>query len=118
MENYKLVLPEHLNQYGYLYGGDLVKWSDEYAWIAASLDYPKCNLVTIGINDVEFNKSIRLGSILRFLIRKAVRGNTSVQYSIQVFHENENSDELVFSAAITFVHIDNNGKKKALPGEE
>jgi hypothetical protein len=30
MENHKLVLPEHLNQYGFLFGGNLLKWVDEY----------------------------------------------------------------------------------------
>jgi len=25
MENYKLVLPEHLNHYGFLFGGNLLK---------------------------------------------------------------------------------------------
>lgn len=28
METYKLVLPEHLNPYGYLFGGNLLKWVD------------------------------------------------------------------------------------------
>ena len=36
---YKLVLPEHLNQYGFLFGGNLLKWIDEVSWMA-SLDFP------------------------------------------------------------------------------
>jgi acyl-CoA hydrolase len=27
------VLPEHLNHYGYLFGGHLLKWVDASAWI-------------------------------------------------------------------------------------
>ncbi|MGD0283399.1 MAG: hotdog domain-containing protein, partial [Dissulfurispiraceae bacterium] len=61
MENYKLVLPEHLNQFGYLFGGNLLKWVDEVAWIAASLDFPGCKFVTIGMDRVEFRKSIKQG---------------------------------------------------------
>jgi len=38
MESYKLVLPEHLNHYGYLFGGNMLKWVDEISWIAASRD--------------------------------------------------------------------------------
>ena len=33
INQYKLVLPEHLNHYGYLFGGNMLKWADEYSWI-------------------------------------------------------------------------------------
>ena len=35
MINHKLVLPQYLNHYGFLFGGHLLKWVDEYAYIAA-----------------------------------------------------------------------------------
>ena len=57
MENHKLVLPGHLNHYGYLFGGHLLQWVDECSWIAATLDYPGCQLVTIAMDRVEFRKS-------------------------------------------------------------
>jgi acyl-CoA hydrolase len=82
MENYKLVLPEHLNHYGYLFGGHLLKWVDEVAWIAASLDYPGCNFVTIGMDKVEFRKSVKQGALLRLEVNRAREGNTSVQYTV------------------------------------
>ena len=115
MENHKLVLPEHLNQYGYLYGGNLVKWADEYAWIAASLDYPECNFVTIGLDKVEFKRSVKEGAILRFLIEKTKVGNTSVQYSVNVLQANNVQEGSVFSTKVTFVHIDKNGEKISVP---
>ncbi len=65
MENHKLVLPEHLNHYGFLLGGYLLMWVDEIAWIAASLEFPDCLFVTVGMAKVEFQKSVREGSILR-----------------------------------------------------
>ena len=40
MEHRKLVLPEFLNNQGYLFGGNLLKWVDESAYITASLDFP------------------------------------------------------------------------------
>ena len=116
MENHNLVLPEHLNQFGYLFGGNLLKWVDEYAWIAASLDYPKCNFVTVGLDKVEFKKSIKEGTILQFIVEKAKEGNTSVQYRVAVYRgESEaNKRELVFSTQVTLVHIDKAGKKAKL----
>ena len=73
MENHKLVLPEHLNHYGYLFGGYLLKWVDEYAWIAASLDYPDCNFVTVALDKVEFKKS---GDTAEISIKRQTEGTT------------------------------------------
>ena len=116
MENHKLVLPEDLNHYGYLFGGNLLKWVDEYAWIAVSLDYPKSKFVTVGFDHVEFKKSVREGSILKFNIEKEKIGNTSVKYQVKVFRGNQGQakGDLIFSTIITFVCVDDQGKKKTL----
>jgi len=113
MENYKLVLPEHLNHYGYLFGGHLLKWVDEVAWIAASLDYPGCNFVTIGMDKVEFKKSVKQGALLRLEVNRAREGNTSVQYTVIVYCTDmiSGDDETIFTTNTTFVCIDNQGKK-------
>ena len=113
MENYKLVLPEHLNHYGYLFGGHLLKWVDEVAWIAASLDYPGCNFVTIGMDKVEFRKSVKQGALLRLEVNRAREGNTSVQYTVEVYRHDIKSgdDEPIFTTNTTFVCIDDKGQK-------
>lgn len=120
MENYKLVLPEHLNHYGYLFGGNLLRWVDETAWIAASLDYPCCSFVTIAMDKVEFRKSVRNGAILRISAEKSKEGNTSVQYTVNVFHGDVGSGvkEAIFSTGITFVRIDEHGRKMRLPAHD
>lgn len=117
MENHKLVLPEHLNHYGFLFGGNLLKWVDEYAWIAATLDYPAAKFVTIGLDRVEFRKNIRNGTILKFIIERGRVGKTSVQYGILVFRGNgdECDNELLFSTNVTFVNVSSLGQKVALP---
>jgi acyl-CoA hydrolase len=120
MENYKLVLPEHLNHYGYLFGGNLLQWADETAWIAASLDYPGCNFVTIAMDKVEFRKSVKQGAILRIDANKSRQGNTSVQYTVNVFSGDTRaaSKEAIFSTNVTFVRMDEQGRKKRLPSNE
>ena len=116
MENHKLVLPENLNHYGYLYGGDLLKWVDEYAWIAATLEYPDCNFVTLGMDKVEFRKSVREGTILKFIIKKIKEGTTSVKYLVRVYRGNSiDINDLIFSTSVIFVRIDQNGQKLPLP---
>ena len=116
MENHKLVLPAHLNHYGYLFGGSLLKWVDEYAWIAATLEYPGCKFVTIGMDRVEFRKSVREGTILRFDIQPALRGKSSVQYKVLVYADAADLDEeeTIFTTKVTFVCLDEQGKKRSL----
>ncbi|NNM28523.1 MAG: acyl-CoA thioesterase, partial [Akkermansiaceae bacterium] len=81
METHRLVLPEDLNQFGYLFGGRLLSWIDEACWIAASLDYPDCQFVTIGMDQVEFRHSVREGTILSIKSEKVKEGESSVSYA-------------------------------------
>jgi len=117
MESYKLVLPEHLNHYGYLFGGHLLKWVDEISWIAASREHPGCCFVTVAMDKVEFRQSVKLGSILRFQVHKARVGKTSVQYEANVFcdHIETGQEELMFSTHVSFVCLDGNGNKMMVP---
>ncbi len=117
MENYKLVLRGDLNQNGHLYGGNLLKWIDEYAWIAATLDFPGSSLVTVALDKVTFKKGVNEGAILKFNIEKSKVGNTSVQYLVNVYCQNNCNKnlELIFSTHITFVNLDKNGEKQRLP---
>jgi len=113
MISYKLVMPEHMNQYGCLFGGNLLKWVDETAWMAVSLDHPGARFVTIGMDRVEFKKSVPEGSILRFEVTRRRVGRTSITYDVHVSRRElrQSEDEMIFSTDITFVRVDENGAK-------
>jgi acyl-CoA hydrolase len=117
MDTFKLVRPEHLNHYGYLFGGFLLKWVDEIAWIAASRDYPGCRFVTVAMNSVEFHRGVHQGDVLRFNAREHERGRTSVQYAVSAFCDDLESggEEAIFSTCVTFVRLDDAGQKIPLP---
>ncbi len=116
MENHKLVLPQHLNHYGFLFGGDLLKWVDEYAYIAAKIEFPGANFVTIGMDRVEFKKSVREGTILKFIVEKTRKGSTSVEYNVRVYRgESLEESDMIFSTRVTFVRVDEHGRKSPLP---
>ena len=66
MTTYKLVMPGDMNHYGFLFGGKMLMWVDEVAWIAVSEDYPTLHFVTVGMSKVEFKKSVHPQSVLRF----------------------------------------------------
>jgi len=113
MEHYKIVLPADLNDYGSLFGGSLLKWVDEIAYICVSLDFPKQQFVTIGLDNVEFRKPIQEGQILRFHCERTRVGTTSVTYNVKVYRarfETEN-EEVVFENNITFVCVSKDGDK-------
>ena len=116
MENRRLVLPEHLNHYGFLFGGRLLQWVDETAWIAASLDYPGCRLVTVAMDHVAFHKSVHEGAVLRLATERTRVGTTSVSYKVEVFSESlkTGGEERVFGTVVTLVRIDAEGRKQEL----
>ena len=74
MNHRKLVLPEHLNSQGSLFGGYLLKWLDEFAYITARLEFPGRRFVTIAMNNVEFRHPIHSGQILRFQVQRGRQG--------------------------------------------
>ncbi|MFA5517327.1 MAG: acyl-CoA thioesterase [Desulfuromonadales bacterium] len=117
MDNYTIVRQEHLNHYGFLFGGAMLKWVDEFAWLVASRDFSGCPLVTVGMDRISFRQPVANGSILRFRILPLQRGETSVHYAVNVFADapGENMEKEVFSTTITFVHVDANGNKVPLP---
>jgi acyl-CoA hydrolase len=117
MDNFTIVRKEHQNHHGNLFGGALLSWVDEFAWICASLDFPGCSMVTVGMDQVSFKERVLNGSILRFNILLAHRGTSSVSYAVNVFADAPGAEEekIVFSTKVTFVRIDAEGKKKTLP---
>lgn len=117
MDHYTLVRPEHLNHQGFLFGGCMLKWVDEYAWLTASLDFDGCALVTVAMDSIVFKERVLNGSILRFSILPRAQGRTSVRYSVEVFSDEPEMTRgrKVFSTLITFVRVDEHGNKTPLP---
>lgn len=114
MNHYKLVLPEYLNPGGSLFGGYLLKWIDEVAFITANLEFPGNRLVTIALDNVLFKHRITNGEILRFQVKQVRIGNSSLAYAVQVFAESGHQENAVFETEITFVNTNEQGSKAAL----
>ncbi len=116
MDAYTLVRTEHLNHNGKLFGGQLLKWVDEYAWLAAAKEFP-CNiLVTRAMENIEFRHAVPNGAILRFHMERVRLGTTSVDFTVDVFADMRGgeSEKYIFSNKVTFAAIDEEGKKTPL----
>lgn len=116
MHHYKLVLPEHLNHYGFLFGGYMLHWIDELAYITATIDFPEHEFVTVAMNNVSFKQKVLNGEVLKFDVRKHRQGTSSVEYMIQVFGEtrSKQADTVLFETSMTFVCVNKDGDKRAI----
>lgn len=110
-ETHRLVLPAHLNHYGFLFGGILLEWVDEACWIAASLHFPRCRFVTIALDDVEFRHSVREGTILSIRCRCKRVGTTSVTYTVTVSDVHQPAIPAIFATHVTLVNVNADGTK-------
>lgn len=116
MDHYKLILPEHLNHYGHVFGGNMLKWIDEFAYITANQELPGNNFVTVALDNVVFRKAVQSGEIVRFVVERGKLGTTSVQYNVKAFGTRHHTqpDEILFETRITFVAVDEQGQKKEI----
>ena len=115
MDTHRLVLPEDLNQFGFLFGGRLLGWIDEASWIAASLDFPACQFVTVGMDEVVFRHSVRTGSILTISCLHWSTGRTSVTYAVEVRDGRDAARAVIFPTRVSFVNVDSAGVKQPIP---
>jgi acyl-CoA hydrolase len=117
MDTFTIVRTEHLNHFGYLFGGQLLKWVDESAWLVAARDFSGYRLVTRAMERISFKTRVVNGSILRFRVLPWRQGTTSVTYSVDVFADEPGAalEKHVFSNRVTFACVDAKGKKRALP---
>lgn len=116
-ETTRLVMTTDLNHHGFLFGGTLLSWVDEASFIAASLDFQAGKFVTIGMDDVTFKHGVSNGSILVIRSKQQKVGRTSVTYLVEVFcgrGDKASNNDSIFTTHVTFVNLDENGKKKAL----
>lgn len=114
MQHFKLVLPEHMNHQGSLFGGNLLSWIDEVAYMTVALQYPNHHFVTVALDNVEFKHKINLGEIICFNVILERQGNTSITYFISVTGTRDDTTTVLFETRISFVSIDDQGNKKAI----
>ena len=113
MEHFRLVRPEHMNHYGFLFGGYLLQWIDEIAYITAAVEFPEHRFVTVAMDNVEFRERIQIGEVLRLCVERTHVGTTSVRYRIQAFGTvyGTSGDTPFFETGIAFVSVDEGGQK-------
>ena len=115
-EQQYFVCPAHINHYGRLFGGHLLKWIDELAGIVA---IRHCgNLVTTAaIDNLQFRAPAYTGDLVVLRGWVTCVGRTSMEVRVDTYRESmDGSRELINKAYIDMVAIDCKGRPTEVPG--
>jgi acyl-CoA hydrolase len=107
----ELVLPNHTNQLGTLFGGQLMFWIDICASLSAG-KHNKRTCVTASVDRVDFHHPVKLGDAVTLVSSVNRVFNSSLEVGVKVFAQNfkEGIVEHTNSAYLTFVTVDSDGK--------
>ncbi len=106
-----LVMPEHTNQRGTIFGGVIMSWIDMIACMVAER-HCGMRVVTVSIDSITFDAPAFVGD--HIILKSSVNyvGNTSMEIGVKVIKENPITGESIRTtrAHLTMVALDQNGK--------
>ena len=112
----ELVLPQHTNALGTIFGGVVMGWIDVAGAIAA-MRFARRPVVTVSIDYLHFIVPIKKGNTVLTRARVTYSGKTSME--VEVLVEAENSITGVTKKAthayLTYVAVDDNGDPTPVP---
>jgi acyl-CoA hydrolase len=116
-ETSELMMPEHANNMGHVFGGAILSIMDKCAAIAA-FRHSRASVVTASIDRVDFREPIHLGDLVIMKASVNFAGRTSMEVGVRV-----EAEELLTgrrrhtnSCYLTFVAVDRNGRPIEVPG--
>jgi acyl-CoA hydrolase len=107
----EIVLPQHTNALGTIFGGTVMSWIDIAGAICAG-KHAKSDVVTASIDALHFIAPIRLGHFVELKASVNFTGTTSMEVGVRVDSENPKTGERFHnvSAYLTFVALGPDGK--------
>lgn len=116
LESTYLVLPEHTNAMGNIFGGTIMSWVDV---IAAIVSFRHCRtlVVTASMDDLHFMHPVRLGELVTLKASVNFTSNRSLEVGVKVLAENPLTGDSrhTASAYLTYVSLDADGKVLPVP---
>ena len=114
-EQQYLICPAHINHYGRLFGGNLLKWIDELAGIVA-IRHCGSIVTTAAIDNLQFKAPAYTGDMIVLQGRVTYVGNTSMEIRVDTYREAlDGTREMINRAYIDMVAIDCKGKPTQVP---
>src|SRR5580693_10505189 len=108
------VLPQHSNVLGGVFGGQIMAWVDLCAAICSQRHSGR-QTVTAFIDDLKFEKPVRVGEVVRLEARVTATFRTSMEIAIDVTGEDSRTGRRwpCVRALTVFVALDDDGKPAA-----
>ncbi len=116
VEMTQLVLPEHTNAIGTIFGGQVAAWIDVCAAIAAQR-FCRRQVVTASIDELHFLHPIQRGHIAIFRATVNAAWSRSLEVGVRVEGEDPLTGERTHtsSAYLTFVALEADGSRATVP---
>jgi acyl-CoA hydrolase len=115
-EQIQIVMPEHSNGHGRLFGGRLVEWIDVVAGVVARR-HSNRHVTTASNDNLSFRSPAFLNDTIVLYGRITYVGNTSMEVRVDVYVESlDGSKHLVNTAYLTMVALDDDQKPTPVPG--
>lgn len=112
-------MPADLNQNGDVFGGWVMAQVDVAGAIPA-MRRARGRVATVSVNSFQFRQAISVGDIVSFYAEIVHVGRTSITVFVEVYAERNYADPLtvkVTQAELTYVAIDEGGRKREVPAE-
>lgn len=115
-EQQYLIRPPHINHYGRLFGGHLLKWIDELAGIVATR-HSNALVTTAAIDNLQFKAPAYEGDMIVLRGFVTYTGRSSMEIRVDTYVELlDGSRNMINRAYIDMVAIDSQGKSIEVPG--
>lgn len=114
-EQQYLVRPAHLNAYGRLFGGELLRWIDEIAGIVA-IRHAGCQVTTAAIDNLQFTAPAYEGDMIVLRGCVCYVGRSSMEIRVDTYVEAmDGTRTMINRAYVDMVAIDKDGKCVQVP---
>jgi len=114
-EQQYLICPAHINHYGRLFGGQLLKWIDELAGIVA-IRHCGGTVTTAAIDNLQFQAPAYTGDMIVLLGRVTYVGRTSMEIRVDTYREAlDGTREIINRAYMDMVAINCKGQPEEVP---
>jgi len=110
-ETSEIMMPQHANNLGHVFGGVVLSMMDRTAAVSA-IRHARITVVTASIDRVDFREPIHVGDLVVMKASVNFVGRTSMEVGVRVEAEDMLTGQRrhTNSAYLTFVAIDRNGR--------
>ena len=107
----ELMMPNHANLMGNVFGGHILSLVDRVAAVAA-IRHAQKPCVTVSVDKVDFKEPIHVGELVTAFARVNFAGRTSMEVGVKIVAENVLTAEKrhTNSCYVTYVALDENGQ--------